>query len=234
MTTPIDFEQTWQRKLSNALDEAAGQAARTTILDGGARLSDDSPRAEIIRWTQAVVERGQHLLGTPRCAEVFSACACRYPDDQLLPLRDSFARDGDVDDVLEQLQERFIRFLNEDLQLPQGQIDELVDRGWGLAGRREGETVFVTKIPKSGYLQAYLEEPDPARRRAMYCHCPRVRDAVSAGEQISPTYCYCGAGYYKAMWETILDQPVQVEIISSVLAGDETCTVAIHLPGWAG
>jgi predicted hydrocarbon binding protein len=43
-------------------------------------------------------------------------------------------------------------------------------------------------------------------------------------------YCYCGAGYYRGIWEEIVQEPVEVEVLESVLAGDEVCKVAIHLP----
>ncbi len=230
MNSDFDFEQAWQKKLSAALDAAAGEEIRISITSGGDLLSDTSDRIEVIHWTQGLVQRSEALLDPEQQAEVFSACACRYPADQLQTLREAYAADGDLDFVLEELQKRFVRFLSEDLELPPEKVEDVVNRGWGLAGQRQGMTIYATKIPKSGYLQAYLEEPDPERRRAMYCHCTRVRDAVAAGAAIPATYCYCGAGYYKAIWEMIIDQPVRVEVVSSVLAGDDTCTVAIYLP----
>jgi predicted hydrocarbon binding protein len=48
--------------------------------------------------------------------------------------------------------------------------------------------------------------------------------------KVPADYCYCGAGFYKDIWEEILQQPVEVELLSSVLQGDDTCQVAIHLP----
>jgi len=53
---------------------------------------------------------------------------------------------------------------------------------------------------------------------------------LSTSETIPPIYCYCGAGFYKGIWEEILQQPVKVEVLKSVLAGDEVCTIAVHLP----
>jgi hypothetical protein len=106
-----------------------------------------------------------------------------------------------------------------------------VQRGWGLAGIRQGNTIIAIKIPKSGNLLAYMREPDPAVRRRMYCHCPRVRDAIRTGEALSPLYCYCGAGYYKGLWEEIVGQPVEIKVIESILAGDNVCKIAIRLPG---
>jgi len=47
---------------------------------------------------------------------------------------------------------------------------------------------------------------------------------------ISTTYCYCGAGFYKGIWEEILQRPVEVEVLESVLSGGEVCKIVIHLP----
>jgi len=45
-----------------------------------------------------------------------------------------------------------------------------------------------------------------------------------------PVYCYCGAGFYKGIWEEILQQPVEVQVLESVLKGDKVCKIAVHLP----
>ena len=49
-------------------------------------------------------------------------------------------------------------------------------------------------------------------------------------DELSPTFCYCGTGWYRRPWEGILDQPVRVELVQSLLKGDDVCQVAIHLP----
>jgi predicted hydrocarbon binding protein len=49
-------------------------------------------------------------------------------------------------------------------------------------------------------------------------------------QPLSPTYCYCGAGFYKGIWEEITQQNVEVELLESVLQGDDVCKIAIHLP----
>jgi len=76
-----------------------------------------------------------------------------------------------------------------------------------------------------------MKETDPVKKRQLYCHCPRVRDALRSAVDISPTYCYCGAGFYQGIWEGILQQPVRVEVLETVLQGDEVCRVAVYLPG---
>jgi predicted hydrocarbon binding protein len=57
-----------------------------------------------------------------------------------------------------------------------------------------------------------------------------VRSALEQDESLSPTYCYCGAGFYKGIWEEIIGEPVKVEVLESVLSGGEVCKVKITLP----
>jgi hypothetical protein len=61
----------------------------------------------------------------------------------------------------------------------------------------------------------------------LYCHCPRIRAALHSVEHMPSLYCYCGAGFYKAIWEEILQRPIQVDVLESVLDGDEVCRFAI-------
>ena len=128
------------------------------------------------------------------------------------------------------LQEQFESFLKDSLQLSDVLTEEIVGRGWGAAGVKRDNTIIATKIPKSGYLVEYMQETDPEKKRQYYCHCPRVRDVLKTSESISATYCYCGAGFYQGIWEEILQATVEVEVLESVLKGDEVCTIAIHLP----
>jgi predicted hydrocarbon binding protein len=53
---------------------------------------------------------------------------------------------------------------------------------------------------------------------------------VEIVEMVSTTYCYCGAGFYKGIWEEILQRPVEVEVLESVLSGGEVCKIIIYLP----
>lgn len=128
------------------------------------------------------------------------------------------------------LKEQFESFLKGTLGLDEKLKEEILKRGWGLAGIKKGNTIIATKIPKSGYLAEYIKETNPEKKRQYYCHCPRMRDALKTSEAISPTYCYCGAGFYKGIWEEILQKPVEVKLLESVLKGDDVCKIAVHLP----
>ena len=63
-------------------------------------------------------------------------------------------------------------------------------------------------------------------KRYYFCHCDYAR---AVNDQISLTYCYCGAGWCKGIWETVLEKPIRVDIVKSVLQGDDVCRFAVHI-----
>jgi hypothetical protein len=230
MSETLDFEQSWLQKLSTCLLEVAGEEVQAQVMAGSEDLSVSSSRQEVIGWTQQAMERLEALVAEEERQRVMTGCACQYPKDDLVDVRQMWQATGDLDRAHGMLKARFESFLESDLELDEALIEEIVTRGWGLAGVREGSTIIATKIPKSGFLVEYMRESDPERKRQYYCHCPRIRDVLQSRETLSPTYCYCGAGYYKGIWEEILQQPVEVELLESVLQGDEVCKVTVHLP----
>ncbi|HUT82620.1 MAG TPA: hypothetical protein VMZ29_15600 [Candidatus Bathyarchaeia archaeon] len=96
-------------------------------------------------------------------------------------------------------------------------------------GARKGNIVYAEKIP---YMtKKFLHETDEKMKQYYYCHCGWVREALKTGEVKVPSkFCDCSAGYYKNQWDVILDQPVEVEVIETILNGDSRCLFAIHLP----
>lgn len=62
------------------------------------------------------------------------------------------------------------------------------------------------------------------------CHCRLLAESIQTGLTLSRTYCYCGAGWYQQLWDGIMGGPVRVELLKSILQGDDRCSFAIHLP----
>lgn len=230
MSETLDFERAWLAKFASCLDEIAGEEIRKEVMRGSGALSSHSGRQEVIDWSKRAMERLDSLVDEKRRKAVMAGCSCQYPKADLQEMRKTYEATGDVDLVHQMLQEQFESFLKDSLQLSDELIEEIVGRGWGVVGVKRDNTIIATKIPKSGYLVEYMQETDPEKKRQYYCHCPRVRDVLKTSESISATYCYCGAGFYKGIWEEILQSPVEVEVLESVLKGDEVCTIAIHLP----
>lgn len=223
-----DFERSWLSKFSSCLDKIVGEDTRKKILQGSERLTSDSDSHEIIEWTKQAMDRLDALVDQEKRIEVMTGCACQYPESELDDIRDAYAKTKDIGVAHKMLSDKFVSFLKTSLGLEDDLVGEIMNRGWGLAGVIKVNTIIATKIPKSGNLAEYLKETDRERRRALYCHCPRIREAIGSNAKISLTYCYCGAGFYKAIWEYILVRPVKVALLESVLQGDEVCKVLIH------
>lgn len=230
MTEALDFDLEWMDKFRSYLDETVGNEIRETVIQDGEALSAESSRLDVIEWTRQAMERLDSLVDESASRSVLSACTCHYPKANLQKIKAVYAATKDIDRVHGMLQEQFESFLKDSMHVSEEMLAEIVGRGWGSAGIRQGNTIVATKIPKSGHLIEYMNETDPVIRRQYYCHCPRVREAVKDNLMISSTYCYCGAGFYKGIWEEILQQPVEVEVLESVLSGGEVCKIAIYLP----
>jgi hypothetical protein len=225
-----DFESQWQGKLSQALQSRTGSRTREQVLAGGETLSDGSTARQRLVWTCQVLERMEEVADLKTRREILSECHCQYPPEDLQDIKAAYQETGQIDTALAMLQARFEAFLREGLGLEEELVEQILSRGWGPAGVHQGNQVISTKIPKSGYLREYFREDDPLRKRQLYCHCPRVREELGNDPALPGEYCYCGAGYYQGIWEEILGQPVQVEILKSVMQGDEVCSIAVHLP----
>ncbi len=230
MSEKQDFERAWLAKFSNCLDEIAGEEIRRQVMQGNEELSSQSSRQEVISWSKTAMERLDSLVDEEQAQEIMAGCACQYPKSALQEIKRKYKTTGDLDLAHQMLQEQFESMLRNSLQLSDELVEEIVSRGWGSAGVKQGDTIIATKIPKSGYLIEYMNETDPEKKRQYYCHCPRIREVLKTSETLSPTYCYCGAGFYKGIWEEILQRPVRVQVLESVLQGDLVCKIAIHLP----
>ncbi len=223
------FEDQWLRKLSISLDKTVGREIAKKVLQGSERLGASVNQQEIIDWTWKAVDRLDALVDENGRTRIMTSCACHFPEKRLLPLRAKYEETKDLDTVHKMLRELFISDLRNMLKLDEGLIKNVLSWGWGVAGVREGNTIIATKMPFQ--LKEHLEATDPEEKRYHYCHCPRIRGAIrSSKPKISKTYCYCGAGFYKDIWEKILQQPVEVEVLETVLDGADVCRIAIHLP----
>jgi len=224
------FDRAWRAKLVKELDRVAGTAVRKCIMAGEDCLGEEPTQESIYSWTQGMLARMEERLPEPARKDALNACGCWMGKEDLAGLRELYASSGNLDLVLEKAGEGLLSYLR-GCGVSGKIVDEVQHRGWGWPGRRTGDMIRVTKIPFEGTIEAFFAEPDPAKRRALsYCHCPRVRDILKDGRHLSTTYCHCSAGFYKKNFEAVLQRPVDVEIVKTVLRGDDVCSFAIHLP----
>jgi predicted hydrocarbon binding protein len=92
------------------------------------------------------------------------------------------------------------------------EIDELLDKLnqqeglWCGKWERDGDTIYSV---------------------CEYCGCPLVRAGLV---RLSPTFCNCSRGWVKAVFEAVLERPVEVALEQAIGRGDPVCRFLIH-PG---
>jgi hypothetical protein len=180
---------------------------------------------------EKTIEKMDSLLDEQKGAEIMTGCSCQYPKSQLQAIKEKYKKTKDINLAHQMLQGQFRTLLNKpSLNLSDGIIKDIISKGWGSAGILKGNKLIATKIPKSGYIADYYKTDDKFEKRKIYCHCPRIRDALKLNIQLPQTYCYCGAGFYKGIWEEIMQKQVKVKILETVMKGDDVCRFEIKFP----
>jgi predicted hydrocarbon binding protein len=68
-------------------------------------------------------------------------------------------------------------------------------------------------------------------KRYYACHCAWARESILSDDvDVSADFCHCSGGFTKQPWEAALDQPLEYEMVKSVLKGDDECSFVIQLP----
>ncbi len=230
MTNP--FETEWRERISRSLTRHLEPKQVQTILEDDSKFESDTQSAAAMNWTRTVLERVTETAGKNLCCEVLLECGCQYPAENLRETRRIYQKTGSLADAHRHLKEQFKSFLRNQLQLDEFEIHTVLSRGWGIAGILNGNTVTATKIPKSGNLKTYLQEPDSDRKKELYCHCPRIRQYIEDHESppsLPGCYCCCGGGFYRGIWQNITLKPVTVQCLKSVLQGADICQFKIHI-----
>ena len=189
--------------------------------------------------TKELIDRFLKTVDRNRCTEfLVNGLRDKYTDSYK-SARKKYLEAKDIDEFLKIKRQDFINTLQEHhdkrtlffTQEIDTDVLEYVKSQEGLteAGVRDGNKVIITKIP---YMtKQYLNETDEQKKKYYYCHCPWIREGFLTEDQpVDPIFCNCSGGYYKNFWEAVLDQPVKVELLESVLKGDTVCKFALQLP----
>ena len=147
---------------------------------------------------------------------------------------------ADIEEYLDKREEQFIdemRRLNGSGQLYFGQpitnavLLFLENNDRISRGVINNNKLHIIKIP---YMtDAWLHADSDEEKRYFYCHCPWARESIiskSGIPLVSPQFCACSAGFVKKPFELIYRQALHVEILQTILNGDDVCEFAISLP----
>jgi len=202
----------WLDRLAAGLDRYAGESLRREVMAGSDVLSLDTSVPDRLAWIGGAMERLDAAVEDETArARIMFGCAHVFPQMTIDQVRAEYERIGNVPDLLRWMRE---------------------DPGWqGAAFESDSDDPSVLYVEKiTANPEAYEAATTDVEKRAARCHCPFVRDAIRKSEKISPTFCGCGAGWFVRFWEGVIRKPVHVEVVKSVLQGDDCCRFAIRLP----
>ena len=221
MALDRNFEKQWLQKLKVGLQKIE----REDLFENVSQTHQEN-----IEWSAQLIDRLNNELTEDEVVVVMSGCACRAPKDYLKILQQEYATTKDLKHVHKLLQRYFEQKIKTYKNLNDDQLAYLIEHNMGMAGKLEENVITAVKIPKE--FHKYFLTKNPTEKRYHYCHCPRIRESFKQTEKpLDKNYCYCGAGFYRDIWEFILQRPVQVELVESLLQGDEQCKIKIYLGG---
>jgi len=194
---------------------------------------DDYPKL-----TELIMERMEAELPQAKCREVLTWNYHKVPAAVFSEAKKRFEKSGSIDEYLKGEHERLVEELEScmkegrlwyEQEITPEVLDFVKNNQEINTGVRRGDKIFKIKIPYSP--KQFLEEKDPTMRAYYACHCQLVRTALRNGKpKILPTFCYCSAGFEKLHFDVIFDEPVEVELLETLLKGDPRCRFAIKIP----
>ncbi len=227
-------------RLYDQLGLFAGEDLRDMIFEDMPLPPVGISRREKSRYTYRLIKRMEDIFEESTTREILKDSLHILPDEMYLSDKNSYFHECqcDIDHFLKYKTERFIEALRShrdsgELYLGQEIDNDVIEYVRAnpqiVGGVRQGDVILETKMPYN--TKAYLIEKDPDKKRYHYCHCPWARESLLERTfTVSPTFCQCSAGFHKKPYEIIFEQPIEAEVLQSVLNGDFICQFAIHLP----
>ncbi|MBE0526376.1 MAG: hypothetical protein IH631_05500 [Candidatus Thorarchaeota archaeon] len=224
--------------LRERLGEHAGEEIRDKILPEKDLPPLGMPDKEKILVAREIVKKMERILDPAVCKKILADVAHGLPRDFRKGERAKFLEVGSIDEYLKRKRETAIAELEkhrDDGSLWYNQyispevVDYVKSRPDVLSGERRGNAIYHTKIPFM--VQEYLDEKDEKMKRYYACHCAWARESILSDDvDVSDSFCHCSGGFTKMPWEAALDQPLEYDMVKSVLKGDDECSFIIYLP----
>lgn len=196
----------WEDRLERNIDRVLGKNLRNEIMNDRELLfTVETSREDRTLWLKDMLDRLDKVASDDQKYEIVSRCAHEFSPKRIEYVKNIYEKTGDVDDVIKEMQK---------------------DYAWYENPVRKGNIIYVTKIPVNP--EGYEKAKTLDEKKKNYCHCRFINENLDKG--ISPTFCYCGTGWYRQQWEGILGKPIKIKVLKSLLKGDQNCEVAIQLP----
>ena len=177
--------------------------------------SFDSSAEDRLVWAKEAINGVKnHTSDSFHIYDILSSCAHVFPPNPILKMKEVY--------------EKRNKETNNPLTAIDSVLDMMVeDNAWGNRPVSEGNVIIATKNPADR--DAFEKATTPAEKRRATCFCSVIRNHLE-DDDIPKEYCLCSAGWFRRQWEGALSKPVRVDILKTVVQGDDVCQFAIHIP----
>ncbi len=185
----------------------------------------------------ALTDNLMNILPPERYRRILAGNHHRIPESSFDKEREYLQRADSIDAYLK---DRHVRMVDElqdhcnknkiwyEQLITQEVVDFVSENQEILSAVRRGDALYITKIPYDP--AQWLIEKDPEKKRYLACHCPFAREAVRKGEGSPPAdWCYCSCGFEKWMFDNLFGMDLEVELLESVLLGNDKCRFAVRI-----
>jgi hypothetical protein len=216
--------------IGERLASIAGEEIRRRIFQGFTLPPLGSPQDDYPRITKRIMDKIEGEVPSETCKKILTWNYHKVPAEAFKEKKERFEKAANIDEYLKDEHKRLVEELERSMkdgrlwyeqEITPDVLQFVRNNQEICTGVRHGDKIYVTKIP---YMpKQYLKEKDSTLKRYYACHCPLVRSAILEGVKISPMFCYCSGGYEKVHFDVIFGEPVDVELLESVLKGDLRC-----------
>ena len=225
-------------EIGERLATIAGKAAHRRVFHDLEMPPLGSPQDSYPKLTKMILDRMEDELPAQTCRDILTWNYHNIPIEAFKDSKERFEKSASIDEYLKGEHKRLIEELEGCMRegrpwFEQEITPEVVEFVRGnqeiCTGLRQGDKVYLTKIPYAP--KQFLKEKDPTMRKYYACHCQLVRTALRDGKpEIPAAFCYCSAGFEKLHFDAIFNEPVEVELLETLLKGDARCRFAIKIP----
>jgi hypothetical protein len=223
--------------ISKRLGEIAGEETRERLLKGVELPPLGSPPEAVPPVTALLMERLMEL-GPETCHRVLAYNHHGIPLESFNKHKKWYEEAADLDAFLKKLHDEAVAELDEHAKSGRIWYEQVItpetveyvrNNQEVLSAIRDGEYLYMTKFPYAP--KEWMEATDPLMKRYYLCHCPLARAAILKGEpEIPLDWCYCSGGFNKLKFDVVFGEETEVEVLESVLAGDERCRFRVKIP----
>ncbi|MBN2657146.1 MAG: hypothetical protein JXR86_08810 [Spirochaetales bacterium] len=224
--------------LRTHMETVLGEKKAGEIFDGLTVPPRGAPPEEAVQWTQKLIGKMDETLNGEECRTALTANAHGIPPEAFAKEAAYFRDSPDLESYLTEAHKRSVATLQEHAETGQVWFEQIItgpvvdyvsSHREVLGGVLEGSQIYWTKIPYDTV--AWLNEKDSDKKRYYACHCPMAREVLLLdGETIPGKWCNCTAGFVQQRFNAIFGETVKVDLLESVLAGDDRCRFAINVP----